>query len=80
MPQFSLVLTKNPRGRPRDRRIDEDGVDPGALPGRGRRPRHRRLISDAEVAEIRLHRVRVHRRIAVTARLVVRRVNDARYR
>ena len=53
-------------------------MDTGALPGRGPRPRHRRLISDAEVAEITFTAF-ASTTDAVTARLIVRRVKDARY-
>ena len=41
--QFSLVMTRNTAVERAIAAIDDDGVDPGALPRRGPRSRHRRL-------------------------------------
>ena len=76
--RFSLVLTKNPRRRPRRSPRSPRRLDPGALPRRGARPRHRGLDLRCRGRRNRLHRVRFHHR-PVTARLIVRRVKDARY-
>ena len=40
--EFSLTLSRNRRVTKAIEAIDDDRVDPGALPGRGGRPRHRR--------------------------------------
>ena len=50
--RFSLVLTTNAAVTAAIDAIDVHAWIPGALSRRGLRPRHRRLISDAEVAEI----------------------------
>ena len=71
-------MSRNKRISSRDRGHRRGRLHPGALPGRGRRPRHRALISDAEVAET-PYPLRLGSGRTITARLVVRRVKDARY-
>jgi hypothetical protein len=54
------------------------GLDPGALPGRGAGSRHRGVDLRRRGRRGHLHRLR-HTTDRITARLVVRRVKDARY-
>jgi Transposase DDE domain group 1 len=74
--RFSLVLTKN---RTVAAAIDEDAWTPVKYPGAVRDPDTGAWISDAEVAEIGFTAF-ASTPHAVTARLIVRRVKDARYR
>jgi Transposase DDE domain group 1 len=77
--QFSLVMTRNNAVERAIAAIDEDGWTPVRYPGAVRDPDTGEWISDAEVAEIG-YTAFASTPDAVTARLVVRRVKDARYR
>ena len=76
--RFSLVLTKNPAVAAAIDAIDEDAWTPVRYPGAVRDPDTGAWISDAEVAEI-AYTAFASTRQPVTARLIVRRVKDARY-
>lgn len=76
--QFSLVLTKNPAVAAAINAIAEDAWTPVRYPGAVRDPDTSAWISDAEVAEI-PYTAFASTRQRVTARLIVRRVKDARY-
>jgi hypothetical protein len=76
--QFSLVLTKNPAVAAAINAIAEDAWTPVRYPGAVRDPDTGAWISDAEVAEI-PYTAFASTRQRVTARLIVRRVKDARY-
>ena len=76
--EFSLTLSRNRRVTKAIEAIDDDAWTPVHYPGAVVDPDTGALISDAEVAETGYTlTVRGHGR--VTARLVVRRVKDARY-
>ena len=76
--EFSLTLSRNRRVTKAIEAIDDDAWTPVHYPGAVLDPDTGALISDAEVAETTYTlTVRGHGR--VTARLVVRRVKDARY-
>ena len=76
--EFSLTLSRNRRVTKAIEAIDDDAFTPVHYPGAVEDPDTGALISDAEVAETPYTlTVRGHGR--VTARLVVRRVKDARY-
>ena len=76
--EFSLTLSRNRRVTKAIEAIDDDAFTPVHHPGAVEDPDTGALISDAEVAETGYTlTVRGHGR--VTARLVVRRVKDARY-
>jgi hypothetical protein len=77
--RFSLVLTKNRTVAAAIDAIDEDAWTPVKYPGAVRDPDTGAWISDAEVAEIGFTAF-ASTPHAVTARLIVRRVKDARYR
>ena len=79
VPQFSLVLTKNTAVQAAIDAIDEDAWTPVRYPGAVRDPDTGAWISDAEVAEI-AYTAFASTPTPVTARLIVRRVKDARYR
>ena len=74
----SLVLTKNPALAAAIDAIDQDAWTPVRYPGAVRDPDTGAWISDAEVAEI-AYTAFASTRQPVTARLIVRRVKDARY-
>jgi hypothetical protein len=76
--QFSLVLTKNAAVQKAIDAIADDAWTPVAYPGAVRDPDTGAWISDAEVAEI-PYTAFASTPDAVTARLIVRRVKDARY-
>ncbi|HEY1971422.1 MAG TPA: IS1380 family transposase, partial [Pseudonocardia sp.] len=76
--RFSLVLTKNPAVRRAIAAIPEDAWTPVNYPGAVRDPDTGEWISDAEVAEI-PYTAFAATKDRVTARLIVRRVKDARY-
>ena len=76
--QFSLVWTKNSAVRAAIEQIDENTWTPVAYPGAVRDPDTGAWISDAEVAEI-PYTAFASTTDAVTARMVVRRVKDARH-
>ena len=76
--QFSLVLTKNAAVQKAIEAIEEDAWTPVAYPGAVRDPDTGAWISDAEVAET-SYTAFASTTDAVTARLIVRRVKDARY-
>jgi Transposase DDE domain group 1 len=76
--RFSLVLTKNPAVHHAIGAIAEDAWTPVAYPGAVRDPDTGAWISDAEVAEI-PYTAFASTKDAVTARLIVRRVKDARH-
>jgi hypothetical protein len=76
--RFSLVLTKNSTVSAAIEAIPPDAWTPVRYPGAVRDPDTGAWISDAEVAEI-PYTAFASTRGAVTARLIVRRVNDARY-
>jgi hypothetical protein len=76
--RFSLVLTKNPAVAAAIDAIDHDAWTPVRYPGAVRDPDTGAWISDAEVAEI-AYTAFASTRQPVTARLIVRRVKDARY-
>ena len=76
--QFSLVLTKNAAVRKAIEAIEDGAWTPVAYPGAVRDPDTGAWISDAEVAEI-SYTAFASTTDAMTARLIVRRVKDARY-
>ncbi|GAB3001273.1 IS1380 family transposase [Amycolatopsis acidiphila] len=76
--RFSLVLTKNAAVRRVIAAIGEDAWTPVKYPGAVRDPDTGEWISDAEVAEI-PYTAFASTADRVTARLIVRRVKDARY-
>lgn len=76
--RFSLVLTKNPAVTAAIAAIDDDAWTPVKYPGAVRDPDTGDWISDAEVAEI-SYTAFASTKDATTARLIVRRVRDARY-
>ena len=75
---FSLVLTKNTTVRAAIEQIPEHAWTPVRYPGAVRDPDTGAWISDAEVAEI-PYTAFASTSAAVTARLIVRRVKDARH-
>ncbi len=77
--QFSLVLSKNTAVQKAIEAIPEEGWTPVRYPGAVHDPDTGLWISDAEVAEI-SYTAFAATKDAVTARLIVRRVKDARYR
>jgi hypothetical protein len=77
--QFSLVLTKNTAVQKAIDAIPEDGWTPVRYPGAVQDPDTGVWISDAEVAEI-SYTAFASTKDAITARLIVRRVKDARHR
>ncbi|MQY24447.1 IS1380 family transposase [Nocardia macrotermitis] len=76
--QFSLVLTKNPAVTRAIAEIGEHAWTPVRYPGAVRDPDTGEWISDAEVAEIG-YTAFASTKDRTTARLIVRRVKDARY-
>jgi len=76
--RFSLVLTKHAAVRRTIAAIPEDAWTPVKYPGAVRDPETGEWISDAEVAEI-PYTAFASTADRVTARLIVRRVKDARY-
>jgi hypothetical protein len=76
--RFSLVLTKNTAVQAAIEAIPQHAWTPVRYPGAVRDPDTGAWISDAEVAEI-PYTAFTSTRGAVTARLIVRRVKDARY-
>jgi hypothetical protein len=76
--QFSLVMTRNPAVDRAITAIDDDAWTPVCYPGAVRDPDTGTWISDAEVAEI-PYTAFASTPDRVTARLVVRRVKDARF-
>jgi hypothetical protein len=76
--RFSLVLTKNRAVAAAIAAIDDTAWTPVEYPGAVRDPDTGAWISDAEVAEI-PYTAFASTRHAVSARLIVRRVKDARY-
>ncbi|ATL69208.1 IS1380 family transposase [Nocardia terpenica] len=76
--QFSLVLTKNSTVRQAIAAIPEHAWTPVRYPGAVRDPDTGEWISDAEVAEI-PYTAFASTKDKTTARLIVRRVKDARY-
>jgi len=77
--QFSLVLPKNTAVQKAIGAIPEDGWTPVRYPGAVHDPDTGEWISDAEVAEI-SYTALASTKDAITARLIVRRVKDARHR
>jgi hypothetical protein len=77
--QFSLVLTKNTAVHKAIDAIPDDGWTPVRYPGAVQDPDTGSWISDAEVAEI-SYTALASTKDAITARLIVRRVKDARHR
>ena len=77
--QFSLVMTRNPAVDRALAAIDDDAWTAVSYPGAVRDPDTGAWISDAEVAEI-PYTAFALTPDRITARLVVRRVKDARYR
>jgi hypothetical protein len=77
--RFSLVLTKNRAVAAAIDSIDDDAWTPVSYPGAVRDPDTGEWISDAEVAEV-PYTAFASTSHAVTARLIVRRIKDARYR
>ena len=77
--KFSLVMTRNAAVERAIAAIDEDAWTPVSYPGAVRDPDTGAWISDAEVAEIG-YTAFASTTDRITARLVVRRVKDARYR
>ena len=77
--QFSLVMTRNTAVDRAIAAIDEQAWTPVPYPGAVRDPDTGDWISDAEVAEI-SYTAFASTKDRITARLVVRRVKDARYR
>ncbi|BBY60654.1 hypothetical protein MSAR_37900 [Mycolicibacterium sarraceniae] len=77
--QFSLVMTRNPAVDRAINAIEETSWTPVSYPGAVRDPDTGGWISDAEVAEI-PYTAFASTPDRITARLVVRRVKDARYR
>jgi type II secretory pathway pseudopilin PulG len=76
--QFSLVMIRNPAVERALATIDENSWNPVSYPGAVRDPDTGAWISDAEVAEI-PYTAFASTRDRITARLVVRRVKDARF-
>ncbi|MDT5075227.1 MAG: hypothetical protein QOF31_3521 [Mycobacterium sp.] len=76
--QFSLVMTRNPAVERALAAIDETAWTPVSYPGAVRDPDTGAWISDAEVAEI-AYTAFASTPDRITARLVVRRVKDARF-
>ena len=76
--EFSLSLSRNRRVTKAIEAIDDDAFTPVHYPGAVLDPDSGALISDAEVAET-THTLTVRGHGRLTARLVVRRVRDARY-
>jgi hypothetical protein len=76
--QFSLVMTRNAAVDRAIATIDDDAWTPVSYPGAVRDPDTGAWISDAEVAEIG-YTAFASTKDRITARLVVRRVKDARY-
>ena len=76
--EFSLAVTRNPRITKAIEAIDEAAYTPVHYTGAVEDPDTGQLISDAEVAET-SYTLRLARGKKITARLVVRRVKDARY-
>jgi hypothetical protein len=76
--QFSLVMIRNAAIRHAIAAIAEDAWTPVKYPGAVRDPDTGEWISDAEVAEI-SYTAFASTKDKVTARLIVRRVRDARY-
>jgi Transposase DDE domain group 1 len=76
--QFSLAMTRNPAVERALATIDDDAWVPVCYPGAVRDPDTGAWISDAEVAEI-AYTAYASTKDRITARLVVRRVKDARY-
>jgi hypothetical protein len=76
--EFSLSVTRNTRITKAIQAIDEAAYTPVHYPGAVEDPDTGELISDAEVAET-PYPLRLGRHRTLTARLVVRRVKDARY-
>jgi hypothetical protein len=76
--EFSLSMTRNRAITTAIEGIDEAAYTPVHYPGAVADPDTGTLISDAEVAETR-YTLRLGRGKKITARLVVRRVKDARY-
>jgi len=76
--QFSLVMTRNPAVERAIAAIDEAAWTPVSYPGAVRDPDTGAWISDAEVAEI-PYTAFASTKDRITARLVVRRVKDARF-
>jgi hypothetical protein len=76
--RFSLVMTRNPAIERAIAAIDETAWVPVSYPGAVRDPDTGDWISDAEVAEI-PYTAFASTTDRITARLVVRRVKDARY-
>ena len=76
--QFSLVMTRNPAVERAVAAIDESAWTPVCYPGAVRDPDTGGWISDAEVAEI-SDTAFASTPDRITARLVVRRVKDARF-
>jgi hypothetical protein len=76
--QFSLVMTRNAAVDRAIAAIDDDAWTPVCYPGAVRDPDTGAWISDAEVAEIG-YTAFASTKDRITARLVVRRVKDARY-
>ena len=76
--QFSLVMTRNPAVERALAAIDETAWTPMSYPGAVRDPDTGAWISDAEVAEI-PYTAFASTPDRITARLVVRRVKDARF-
>jgi Transposase DDE domain group 1 len=77
--QFSLVMTRNTAVERAIAAIDEDAWTPVSYPGAVRDPDTGEWISDAEVAEIG-YTAFASTPDRITARLLVRRVKDARFR
>ena len=76
--EFSLSVSRNKRISTAIQRIDDDAYQPVHYPGAVADPDTGALISDAEVAET-PYTLRLGRGRTITARLIVRRVKDARY-
>src|ERR687898_781376 len=76
--EFSLVMTKNPAITRAIAAIPDTAWTPVRYPGAVQDPETGAWISDAEVAEV-PYTAFAHTTDRITARLVVRRVKDARY-
>ncbi|MEU7632498.1 IS1380 family transposase [Nocardia sp. NPDC049220] len=76
--QFSVAMTRNAAIRRAIDAIDDDAWTPVKYPGAVRDPDTGEWISDAEVAEI-AYTAFASTKDRVTARLIVRRVKDARF-
>ena len=76
--EFSLVMTKNPAIARAIASIPDTAWTPVRYPGAVQDPETGAWISDAEVAEV-PYTAFAHTTDRITARLVVRRVKDARY-